>query len=78
MKLKCIYKINNFSNTNTIIINIGCDVYIETSYKEALEIINKKHTIMNNRILLLTDQILKNKTYIKLTLNLLEQIKDNN
>ena len=46
-------------------------------YDEALKIIAKKYEIISKKLELLNQQIIKNKTYIRLTLSLINQIKNN-
>lgn len=56
--------------------NIGADVYIEMNYKDALLLIENKEGVIQRKIQIINEQIIKNKTYIKLTLTLIEQIKN--
>ena len=50
-----------------IIINIGHDVYVEMSYPEAIDNLLNQATIIDKRILLIRKELVKNKSYIKLT-----------
>jgi prefoldin subunit 5 len=58
-------------------LNIGADVYLEVKFEEALPMLEKRIGIINRKLEILQQQIIKNKTYIKLTLSLIEQIKNN-
>jgi prefoldin subunit 5 len=64
------------NSQNKIIINIGADVYLEVEYKQALVIIERNLIILSKKQQLLNDQIIKNKAYYKLTLNLIEKLKN--
>ena len=50
-----------------IIINIGHDVYVEMSYPEAIDNLLNQTKIIDKRILLIKKELVKNKSYIKLT-----------
>ena len=50
-----------------IIINIGHDVYVEMSYPEAIDNLLNQAKIIDKRILLIRKELVKNKSYIKLT-----------
>ena len=50
-----------------IIINIGHDVYVEMSYPEAIDNLLNQEKIIDKRILLIRKELVKNKSYIKLT-----------
>ena len=50
-----------------IIINIGHDVYVEMSYPEAIDNLLNQTKIIDKRILLIRKELVKNKSYIKLT-----------
>ena len=50
-----------------IIINIGHDVYVEMSYPEAIDNLLNEAKIIDQRILLIRKELVKNKSYIKLT-----------
>ena len=50
-----------------IIINIGHDVYVEMSYPEAIDNLLNQTKIIDKRILLIRKELIKNKSYIKLT-----------
>ena len=50
-----------------IIINIGHDVYVEMSYPEAIDNLLNQAKIIDKRILLIRKELIKNKSYIKLT-----------
>ncbi len=63
------------TSSKTIIINIGVNVYIELPYKEAKEIIFKQKDIIEKKIYLIEKEIVKNKSYIKLTQNLSQSLK---
>jgi prefoldin subunit 5 len=57
-------------------LNIGADVYLEMKFEEALPMLEKRAGIITRKLELLQQQIIKNKTYVKLTLSLIEQIKN--
>ena len=50
-----------------ILINIGHDVYVDMSYPEAIENLLTQEKIIEKRILLINKELIKNKSYIKLT-----------
>ena len=50
-----------------IIINIGHDVYVDMDYPEAIENLLIQQKIIEKRILLVKKELVKNKSYIKLT-----------
>ena len=50
-----------------IIINIGHVVYVEMSYPEAIDNLLNQAKIIDKRILLIRKELVKNKSYIKLT-----------
>ena len=50
-----------------IIINIGHDIYVEMSYPEAIDNLLNQTKIIDKRILLIRKELVKNKSYIKLT-----------
>ena len=50
-----------------IIINIGHDVYVDMDYPEAIENLLLQQKIIEKRILLVKKELIKNKSYIKLT-----------
>ena len=50
-----------------IIINIGHDVYVDMDYPEAIENLLIQQKIIEKRILLVKKELIKNKSYIKLT-----------
>ena len=50
-----------------IIINIGHDVYVVMSYPEAIDNLLNQAKIIDKRILLIRKELVKNKSYIKLT-----------
>ncbi len=58
-------------------LNIGADVYLEVKFEEALPMLEKRSGILSRKLEITQQQIIKNKTYIKLTLSLIEQIKNN-
>jgi prefoldin subunit 5 len=58
-------------------LNIGADVYLEVKFEEAVPMLEKRGGLISRKLELLQQQIIKNKTYIKLTLSLIEQIKNN-
>ena len=63
------------TSSKTIIINIGVNVYIELPYEEAKEIIFKQKDIIEKKIYLIEKEIVKNKSYIKLTQSLSQSLK---
>ena len=50
-----------------ILINIGHDVYIDMSYPEAIDNLLNQEKIIEKRIILIKKELVKNKSYIKLT-----------
>ena len=50
-----------------IIINIGHNVYVDMDYPEAIENLLSQQKIIEKRILLVKKELIKNKSYIKLT-----------
>ena len=50
-----------------IIINIGHNVYVDMDYPEAIENLLIQQKIIEKRILLVKKELIKNKSYIKLT-----------
>ncbi len=50
-----------------ILINIGHDVYVDMSYPEAIDNLLNQEKIIEKRILLIRKELVKNKSYIKLT-----------
>ena len=58
-------KINK--DNKKILINIGHDVYVDMSYPEAIDNLLNQEKIIEKRIILLKKELVKNKSYIKLT-----------
>ena len=56
----------NKKNKN-ILINIGHDVYVDMSYPEAIDNLLNQEKIIEKRILIVKKEIIKNKSYVKLT-----------
>ena len=50
-----------------ILINIGHDVYVDMSYTEAIDNLLNQEKIIEKRIILIKKELVKNKSYIKLT-----------
>ena len=50
-----------------ILINIGHDVYVDMSYPEAIDNLLNQEKIIEKRILIVKKELVKNKSYIKLT-----------
>ena len=50
-----------------ILINIGHDVYVDMSYPEAIDNLLNQKKILEKRIIIAKKEIIKNKSYIKLT-----------
>ena len=50
-----------------ILINIGHDVYVDMSYPEAIDNLLNQEKIIEKRIILIKKELVKNKSYIKLT-----------
>ena len=50
-----------------ILINIGHDVYVDMSYPEAIDNLLNQKKILEKRIIIVKKEIIKNKSYIKLT-----------
>lgn len=65
-----------YCKTNTIIINIGLDVFIEIDNERALHIIKKQKEILLRKRELLLKEIIKNKAYLKLTKDLSNQLSN--
>jgi prefoldin subunit 5 len=63
-------------NENKIMINIGADVYLELTYKEALKYIEQRESFIQKKLHILNEQIIKNKTYIRLSSNLIDQFRN--
>ncbi len=55
--------------------NIGVDTYLELDYKSALSIIENKLTFLNKKKEIITEQIIKNKAYSKLTGSIINEIQ---
>ncbi|MCQ2816001.1 MAG: prefoldin subunit 3 [archaeon] len=60
--------------TNNIIIELGYDIYIEASLEEALPIVKKQKDILERKLTLIRQEIIKNKAYGKLTKILSEEL----
>ena len=56
----------NKKNKN-ILINIGHDVYVDMSYPEAIDNLLNQEKIIEKRIIVVKKEIIKNKSYVKLT-----------
>ena len=63
------------SSSKSIIINIGVNIYIDLPYENAKEIIFKQKDIIEKKIYLIEKEIVKNKSYIKLTQILSQSLK---
>ena len=50
-----------------ILINIGHDVYVDMDYPEAIENLLNQEKIIEKRIIIVKKELVKNKSYIKLT-----------
>ena len=50
-----------------ILINIGHDVYVDMSYPEAIDNLLNQEKIIEKRIIIIKKELVKNKSYIKLT-----------
>ena len=50
-----------------ILINIGHDVYVDMSYPEAIDNLLNQEKIIKKRIIIIKKELVKNKSYIKLT-----------
>lgn len=61
--------------SNNIIFNIGLDIYVELDYEQAEKIILKRKEMNVKRAELLRNEIIKNKSYYKLTKDLSNQLK---
>ena len=63
-----IYMNGKLSKTNKkILINIGHDVYVDMSYPEAIDNLLNQEKIIEKRIIIIKKELVKNKSYIKLT-----------
>ena len=58
-------KIN--ANNKTILINIGSDVYVDLTFPEAIDNLLNQQNILDKRIEIIKNELIKNKAYIKLT-----------
>ena len=58
-------KINK--DNKKILINIGHDVYVDMSYPEAIDNLLNQEKIIEKRIIIIKKELVKNKSYIKLT-----------
>ncbi len=66
--VKGIYMDGKLNKENKkIIINIGHNVYVDMDYPEAIENLLLQQKIIEKRILLVKKELIKNKSYIKLT-----------
>ena len=65
-----------YCKTNTIIINIGLDVFVEIDNESAIHIIKKQKAILERKKELLLKEIIKNKAYLKLTKDLSNQLSN--
>ena len=50
-----------------ILINIGHDVYVDMSYPEAIDNLLNQEKIIEKRIIIIKKELVKNKSYIRLT-----------
>ncbi len=64
------------NSNNKIIMNIGSEVYLEVENKQALIIIENKLILLNKKFQILEEQIIKNKAYYKLTVSLIDRIRN--
>ena len=53
--------------TKNILINIGRDVYVELTFPEAIDNLLNQQKIIEKKIIIIKNEIIKNKSYIKLT-----------
>ena len=65
-----------YCKTNTIIINIGLDVFVEIDNESAIHSIKKQKAILERKKELLLKEIIKNKAYLKLTKDLSNQLSN--
>lgn len=63
------------TSSKSIIVNIGINIYVDLPYEEAIKVILKQKDITEKKIYLLEKEIIKNKSYIKLTKTLSESLK---
>ena len=59
-------KLNNIK-TKKILINIGQDVYIDLTFVEAIDNLLHQEKIIDKKLILLNNELTKNKAYVKLT-----------
>ena len=50
-----------------ILINIGRDIYVDLSYPEAIDNLINQQKIIEKKIIIIKNEIIKNKSYKKLT-----------
>ena len=53
--------------SKNILINIGHDVYVDMNYPEAIDNLLNQEKIIEKRIIIVKKEIIKNKSYVKLT-----------
>ena len=59
-------KLNNIK-TKKILINIGQDVYVDLTFVEAIDNLLHQEKIIDKKLILLNNELTKNKAYVKLT-----------
>ena len=67
-------KLNNIK-TKKILINIGQDVYVDLSYVEAIDNLLHQEKIIDKKLILLNNELIKNKAYVKLTKGINQTLK---
>ena len=54
-------------NNKKILINVGSDVYVDLTYAEAIDNLLTQQKLIDKKIIVLKKELVKNKSYIKLT-----------
>ena len=54
-------------NNKKILINVGSDVYVDLTYAEAIDNLLTQQKLIDKKIIVIKKELVKNKSYIKLT-----------
>ena len=54
-------------NNKKILINVGSDVYVDLTYPEAIDNLLTQQKLIEKKIIVIKKELVKNKSYIKLT-----------
>ncbi|KAF7490977.1 Protein UXT [Sarcoptes scabiei] len=65
-------------STDHILLNVGLDCFIEFSIEEALKFIDKRSNLYNKSLEILKEKSAKIKAHIKIVLNLIDQLQNQN